>query len=160
MSGYRVVGGPGPTVADLEELAYTCRLLEGAAARLDTASWTLMRASQACDPLSPAGIEARRVLVAVCAGPRSPWRAADHLRDLAAALRQTIELYTEAESLAHRALRAGVVAVASELGERPLLAGTLGGGRDGRRRRRWRAAWSSAASCGRRCSGGRTPSSR
>ncbi|WP_456787220.1 hypothetical protein [Cellulomonas sp. P5_C5] len=124
--GYRVVGGPGPTVADLEELAFTCRLLEGAADRLDSASWALARATQGCDPLSPAGIEARRVLAAVCEGPRSPWRAADHLRDLAAALRRVVELYTEAESLAHRALRTGVVAVASELGERPLLAATLG----------------------------------
>ncbi|GEL98538.1 thioesterase domain-containing protein [Cellulomonas terrae] len=124
-SGYRVVGGPGPTVADLEELAYTCRLLEDAAARLDTASWTLMRAAQSCDPLSPTGIEARRVLTAVCEGSRSPWRAADRLRELAAALRRTIELYTEAESFAHRALRGGIVAVSSELGERPLLAGIL-----------------------------------
>ena len=125
-TGYRVAGGPGPTVADLEELAYACRLLEGAADRLDAVSWTLVRASQACDPLSPAGIEARRALAAVSEGRSSPWRVADHLRELAAALRRVVELYTEAESFAHRALRVGVVTVAGELGERPILAATLG----------------------------------
>ena len=124
--GYRVVGGPGPTVADLEELTFTCRLLEGAADRLDAASWALARASQACDPLSPAGVEARRVLAAVAEGRSSPWRVADHLRQLAAALRRVVELYTAAESFAHRALRVGVVTVAGELGERPLLAAVLG----------------------------------
>ncbi|GEK21979.1 hypothetical protein [Cellulomonas xylanilytica] len=125
--GYRVVGGPGPAVADLEELAFTCRLLEGAAEHLDAASWLLTRADQTCDPLSPEGIEARRALAAVCEGRSSPWRVADHLRQLAAALRRVVELYTDAESLAHRALRTGVVTVAGELGERPLLAAAVGG---------------------------------
>ncbi|KQR17567.1 hypothetical protein [Cellulomonas sp. Leaf334] len=123
MTGYVVVGGPGPTVADLEELAYTCRLLEGAADRLEAVAWTLARAGEACDPLSPAGTEARRTLAAVRA---SPWRVADHLRGLATSLRRVVELYTEAESLAHRAVRGAVVAVAGELGERPLVAAGLG----------------------------------
>ena len=126
MSGYRVIGGPGPTVADLEELAFTCRLLETAADRLDGVAWSLMRAAQACDALSPTGIEARRALAAVSEGRTSPWRVADHLRALATALRRVVELYTEAESLAHRVLRAGVVTVAGELGERPALAVLLG----------------------------------
>lgn len=122
MSGYVVVGGPGPTVADLEELAYTCRLLEGAAGRLESAAWSLSRAAQACDALSPSGMEARRVLAAVT----SPCRAADRLRGLATSLRRVVELYTEAESLAHRAVRGAVVTVAGELGERPLVAAALG----------------------------------
>lgn len=125
-TGFRVIGGPGPTVADLEELTFTCRLLERAADRLDAAAWSLTRAAQVCDPLAPAGAEARRALAAVREGPQSPWRVADHLRALAVALRRVVELYTEAESLAHRALRVGVVSVAGELGERPLLAATVG----------------------------------
>lgn len=126
MSGYRIVGGPGPTVADLEELAYTCRLLEGAADRLEIAAWTLTRAAEACDALSPAGTEARRALAAVRDGRASPWRVADHLRGLATSLRRVVELYTEAESVAHRAVRGAVVTVAGELGERPVLAAAVG----------------------------------
>lgn len=124
--GYRVAGGPGPTVVDLEELAVACRLLEGAADRLDAASWSLLRASQACDGLSRAGAEARHVLACAREGVGAPWRVADRLRQLAAALRRVVEVYTEAESVAHRALRVGVVGTAAELGERPLVAGLLG----------------------------------
>lgn len=124
--GYRVAGGPGPTVADLEELMFACRLLEGAADRLDAASWTLLRASQACDGLSRVGAEARHALACAREGAGDPWRVAERLRELAAALRRVVEVYTEAESAAHLALRVGVVATASQLGERPVVAGLLG----------------------------------
>ncbi|KRD43704.1 hypothetical protein ASE38_05680 [Cellulomonas sp. Root930] len=124
--GYRVAGGPGPTVADLEELAFACRLLDGAADRLDAASWTLLRASQGCDGLSRAAVEARYALARAREGTGAPWRVADRLRELAAALRRVVELYTEAESVAHQALRVGVVGTAGELGERPVVAGLLG----------------------------------
>lgn len=126
MSGYGIVGGPGPTSADLEELTYTCRLLEGAADRLESAAWTLTRAEDACDALSPTGIAARRVLASVWEGRSSPWRVADRLRELATSLRRVVQLYTEAESLAHRAVRGAVVTVAGELGERPVLAAMVG----------------------------------
>jgi hypothetical protein len=122
-----VAGGPGPTVADLEELTYACGLLEGAAHRLDSVSWALTRASRAYDGLSPADLEARHALASAHEGAVAPWRVADHLRQLAAALRRVVEVYSEAESVAHQALRTGVVTVASELGERPLVAGLLGG---------------------------------
>jgi hypothetical protein len=125
-TGYRVAGGRGPTVADLEELTFACRLLEGAADRLDQASWTLLRAAQTLDPLSPAGGEALRVLTAVRTGAAAPWRVADHLRQLAAALRRVVELYTETESAAHRVMRTAVAATGGALGELPVLAGLLG----------------------------------
>ncbi|MBO3102464.1 thioesterase domain-containing protein [Cellulomonas fengjieae] len=125
-TGYRVAGGPGPTSVDLEELAQVCRVLERAADRLDRASWALLRAAQACDALSPAGLGARRALAAAREGRGAPWRVAEHLRRLAAALRRVVELYTQAESVAHRALRCGVVAVAGTLGEMPLVAAAVG----------------------------------
>ena len=124
-SGYRVAGGAGPTTADLEELAHACRLLEGAANRLDAASWTLLRASQTLDPLDPAHDEALRVLAAVRSGTGAPGRVADHLRRLAAALRRVVELYTETESAVHRTMRDTVAVTAGVLGEMPLLGGFL-----------------------------------
>ena len=123
--GYRVAGGPGPTEADLEDLAFACGLLERAADQLDTASFALARAMLACDPCSRAGIEARHALHAAHTGSAAPWRAADHLRALAAALRRVIELYDGAESAVHRAMRAGIATSMSLLAERPLSVAAL-----------------------------------
>ncbi|NUU19277.1 hypothetical protein HP550_18665 [Cellulomonas humilata] len=124
-SGYRVLGGPGPTVVDLEELTFACRLLEGAADRLDAAAWSLGLASRTCS-VTPVGAEARRALTDAREASSSPGRVADHLRELAAALCRVVEVYTEAESMAHLALRVGVVTTASQLGEQPVAAGLLG----------------------------------
>ncbi len=123
---YRVAGGPGPTRVDVEELTFTCSLLEGAADHLDTAAWAVSRAALVCDPLTPAGAQARHALTSANDGPGSPWRTAEHLRALAAALRRVIELYVETESTAHRLLRVAVAGGGSALGEHPLTAVLLG----------------------------------
>ncbi|MEZ0446228.1 hypothetical protein [Cellulomonas sp. ICMP 17802] len=126
--GFRVAGGPGPTVVDLEELAFAVRRLTDAADRLDAASWSLTRAAQACEGLSPAALEARHSLVAARDGPGSPWRAADLLRRLAVALRRVVEVYAQAESSAHRLLRVEVATGAGRAGETPGVAVLLGVG--------------------------------
>lgn len=126
-TGYRVAGGAGPTAVDLEELALACRRLSDAADRLDAAAWFLTRAAQACDGLSSTALEARYALDAARHGRGSPWRAADRLRGLCAALHRVVDLYTEAESTAHRLLRVLVVDAAGRLGEVPVVAALLGG---------------------------------
>jgi hypothetical protein len=125
--GYRVSGGPGPTVADLEELAHACRVLEGAADRLDAATWALGRAGVHCSALSRANPHAAAAQGALSTARDRHQRAATDLRSLARGLHRTVEYYTDAESTAGRGLRAVLAASAGELGEHPLLAGLAGG---------------------------------
>lgn len=126
--GFRVVGGPGPTAVDVEELTFLCRRLSDAADRLDAAAWSLTRAVEACSGVSPSARAARSAVVAARDGRGSPWRAAGRLRELVDALRRVVELYAGAESAAHRALRSAVVGGAGRLGEAPVVAALLGVG--------------------------------
>ena len=124
VDGYRVEGGPGPTVADLEELAHACRVLDGAADRLDAATRALTRGALLCGQLSMADPRAAAAHGALLAARDRHVLAATDLRALARRLRGTVEVYSAAES---GALRAVLVADAGELGERPLL-GALAAG--------------------------------
>ncbi|WP_315098530.1 hypothetical protein [uncultured Cellulomonas sp.] len=125
-SGYRVAGGPGPTVVDLEELAFACGLLARAADRLDSAAWLLLRGFQAVGPATRAGLAGQEALWTARQGRDSPARVAEHLRQLSAALRRVIELYADAESMARTAMRVGVVTAAGSLGEQPVAAAAVG----------------------------------
>ncbi|MET0789838.1 MAG: hypothetical protein ABWY33_11405 [Cellulomonas sp.] len=127
-SGFRLVGGPGPTAVDVEELALVCRRLSDAADRLDAAAWCLTRAAEACGGFSASARAARSAVGIARDGRGSPWRAADRLRELVGALRRVVGLYVEAESTAHGVLRAAVVAGAGRLGETPVVAAVLGAG--------------------------------
>ena len=124
---YRIVGGTGPTTADLDELAHVERVLSRAADRLDSARSALDRGSIACatQPLGdPVAVTAQRALIA--AG-RLHRHAADDVRGIARKLRDVVALYDGAESTAHRVLRQVISIGANELGERPVLGVALFG---------------------------------
>lgn len=118
---YRLVGGSGPTTADLDELAAVDRVLRRAAEQLDSARSALDRGSVACAqrPLGdPAAVSAQRALIAA---RRLHGHAADDVRDIARRLRQVVRVYDGAESVSTDALRHVIVVCANELGENPLL---------------------------------------
>jgi len=124
---YRLVGGSGPTSADLDELAHVERVLASAVDRLDSARAALDRGSVACAlrPLGdPAAARAQQALIAA---RRLHGHAADDVRDIARKLRHVVQLYDGAESAAGTVLRRVVSVGANELGERPLVAGALAG---------------------------------
>lgn len=119
-AGYSVVGGPGPTRADLDDLADAVDALERAAGRLDEASSALGVARRAAvDLLIPHHAEASaavRALSAARDGASSPAHVAGRLRDLAARLRQVVRGYDEAESWVHRLVRSVLEVDASVAG--------------------------------------------
>ncbi|WP_028045663.1 hypothetical protein [Cellulomonas sp. URHE0023] len=124
---YRLVGGTGPTSADLEELAHVERVLERAADRLDAAGAALDRGSIACAvrPLGdPAAVKAQRALIAA---RTMHGHAADDVRGIVRKLRTVVRLYDGAESTAHKVLRQAVSAGGNELGERPVVGAAVVG---------------------------------
>ncbi|WP_028049486.1 hypothetical protein [Cellulomonas sp. URHD0024] len=124
---YRLVGGTGPTAADLEELAHVERVLARAADRLDSADSALDRAVRACvrRPLDDPAVG--RALHALSAARRLHAHAADEVRGIARRLRQVVALYDGAESSAHAVLRHAAAVGGNELGERPLLGAAVVG---------------------------------
>ncbi|GIG21933.1 hypothetical protein Cch01nite_26570 [Cellulomonas chitinilytica] len=124
-TGYDVVGGRGPTRADLDELARAARALETAARRLDDASSTLDVARQvAVGHLIQHHAEASAAVDALTAtrtGTASPARTADHLRDLAGRLRHVVQDYDDAESWVHRLVRSALEADAVVTGSAGIL---------------------------------------
>jgi hypothetical protein len=124
---YRLVGGTGPTSADLDELAHVERVLARAADRLDSARAALDRGTVACTVRQLGGPTADRALHELLVARRLSGHAADDVRGIARKLRRVVAFYDGAESVAGKVLRRVVSVSANELGERPVVAAALAG---------------------------------
>lgn len=124
--GYRLIGTP--TVADLEELAQACRILEATAQRLSTAGHDLAGGLGLDRAVSAANHAAHE---SIKAAQRGAWAAADDVRALAARLRRAIASYADAESTVEGAVRSTVVLAASAAAESLTFGPLLGLGAAG-----------------------------
>lgn len=136
--GIRVAGGAGGTQAHLEDLAAAAGALERAADAMDDAAAQALRLRRAVDDgavWSPATAFAANACVApLLSSWTAPRVVASRLRDVAAAVRASAQLYTDADASAGaavaRAVTTSAVAVGGTLGEMGplgwLVAGAVG----------------------------------
>jgi hypothetical protein len=119
-SGFRVYGGQGATVADLDDLDALTRTLDALADRLRSAAFALLRAAIIVGDLfarADAARAAHHAIDAARSGRCSPAACAHAVEDLATRVHRAVATYRGADSSAAGALRGVVVAQASLAGE-------------------------------------------
>ncbi|GAA3814517.1 alpha/beta hydrolase [Cellulomonas soli] len=121
--GYTVLGGRGPTTAEIEDLTAAAALLRLAVARLEDAAADLHRVRGVTGVALLTGqSEARAAHVAVAAaidGAAGPDALADDLRRLADGLTRAATVYVDAEDGVQRTVRVLASGVGWWIGEHP-----------------------------------------
>lgn len=129
-AGITIRGGEGPSVADLDELRATARVLRSAAQHLQDAAAHAVAAWQAVGVGEPGSMDtartahaARDAIEPLLRGPASLAACALGASDLARGLDSAADLYGAAENRAAEVARTLLAAQGSSIGDQPAVAG-------------------------------------